>query len=54
MIADNTKTADNDLRELSVNEIDAVSGGVLPILLAAFFIGFDVGLWTTLAIKRLS
>ena len=29
MIADNT-TADSGLRELTVNEIDVVSGGVVP------------------------
>jgi hypothetical protein len=50
MIASNIQAVDGDLRELSVNEIDAVDGGFLPLLIMAFAVGFDIGFITTMAL----
>jgi len=51
MTDQNTETADHGLRELSMNEIDNVSGGFLPALILAFSVGFDIGFCATMALK---
>ena len=50
MIASNIQAASGDLRELTMNEIDAVDGGFLPLLIMAFAVGFDIGFITTMAL----
>jgi len=51
MTDNKAETADPGLRELSLNEIDNVSGGFLPVLILAFAVGFDIGFCTTMALK---
>jgi len=42
MTISNAEMSEPDLRELATDEIDAVSGGFLPLILA-FAVGFDIG-----------
>jgi hypothetical protein len=42
--------AQQDVRELTMNEVDDVSGAFFPILIMAFAIGFDIGFITTMAL----
>ena len=42
--------AQQDVRELTMNEVDDVSGGFFPILMLAFCVGFDIGFITTMAL----
>jgi len=43
MPTNNKDTAKHDLRELTTSEIDGVSGGIFPLLVLAFAVGFDAG-----------
>ena len=45
-----TQSAEQDLRELTTNEIESVSGGFFPLLVLAFAVGFDIGFITTMAL----
>ena len=38
-----TETAEQGVRELTMNEVDNVSGGFFPLLVMAFAVGFDIG-----------
>ena len=37
------EVAETELRELSIDEIEGASGGLLPALVLAFAVGFDIG-----------
>ena len=43
MTSSTTETTEYDVRELTIDEADAVSGGFLPLAILAFAIGFDAG-----------
>ena len=43
MATSNTQMADYGVRELAPAEIDTVSGGIFPLLVLAFAVGFDAG-----------
>src|SRR5262245_14418866 len=45
--------AQQDVRELTMSEVDDVSGAFFPLLIMAFAIGFDIGFITTMALKPL-
>jgi hypothetical protein len=45
--------AQQDVRELTMSEVDDVSGGFFPLFVLAFAIGFDIGFITTMALRPL-
>ena len=49
----NKEMAEQGQRELTVSEIDEVSGGFFPLLVMAFAVGFDIGFCATMALKPL-
>jgi hypothetical protein len=45
------ETAERDQRELTMDELDEVSGGLFPLFVMAFAVGFDAGFITVMALK---
>jgi hypothetical protein len=43
MTTHNTDVANADQRELTIDELDNASAGLLPALVLAFAVGFDIG-----------
>jgi hypothetical protein len=48
-----TTITEDGVRELTIDETDAVSGGFLPLAIMAFAIGFDAGFIGVMAFKDL-
>jgi hypothetical protein len=53
MTPGNTQMAEQGMRELTMGEVEDVSGGIFPLLVMAFAVGFDIGFITTMALKDL-
>jgi hypothetical protein len=53
MTPGNMELAEQGIRELTIGEFDDVSGGIFPVLVMAFAVGFDIGFITTMALKDL-
>jgi lactobin A/cerein 7B family class IIb bacteriocin len=51
MTTSNMEAAEHGVRELTAREIDEVNGGIFPILVMAFAVGFDIGFCTTMYLK---
>ena len=50
-----TELTQHDLHELTMDEVDEVEGGILPLaFIAGVAIGFNLGAWAGLLIRRLS
>ena len=43
MTINDTETLETSVRELSADELESASGGLLPALVLAFAVGFDIG-----------
>jgi len=53
MTASNTEMREHGLRELTMGELDQVSGGLFPLLVLAFAVGFDAGFIGVMAFSDL-
>jgi hypothetical protein len=53
MTTSNTEMTEHGLRELTADEMDAVSAGFLPLAIMAFAIGFDAGFIGVMAFSDL-
>jgi lactobin A/cerein 7B family class IIb bacteriocin len=53
MTTSNTEVAEHGLRELTTGELDEVSGGLFPLLVMAFAVGFDAGFIGVMAFSDL-
>ena len=43
MTTDKTEAVETGVRELTAQELEGASGGLLPALVLAFAVGFDIG-----------